>query len=172
MKPLHFVANYEISLRAGDEVIDQFEETIKVVAMNTEEAYSMAKNMLYDKLVNRKVEVPYENYMVNLKDFREDPETEAKYSFLKLSVMFYLSSGMEFIFTMLCLRHILLVVLISILALHFDKEYLYYVAYGVNVFSGLVIITKYRDVVSKLSYIWLNNVVLFSCLVQGIIFWL
>ena len=171
MQPIPFEAIYEVALYTDDILIDQFDETVNVMAFNTEEAYTIAKNLLYDKLVHKRPEVPYENYVVKLKSFSESPSIEAKNKILKVSSMFYLATGLEFLFASLCLRHIIVASLLSGLALYFDKPFLTYTVYGVTAFAGCNLLFVYKKVLSKASYIWLLSVVLLINLLQAIIFW-
>lgn len=171
MQPIPFEAIYEVALYTDDILIDQFDETVNVIAFNTEEAYTIAKNLLYDKLVHKRPEVPYENYVVKLKSFNEDPQREAKNKILKISSMFYLATGLEFLFATLCIRHILIASLLSGLALYFDKPFLTYTAYGVTAFAGCNLLLVYKKLLTKISYTWLNSVVLLTSLLQAIIFW-
>jgi len=171
MNSTPFEAIYEVFLYADDILIDQFTESINVRALNTDEAYSIAKSLLYDKLTNRKPEVPYENYIVKLKSFEESPQLEAKNSYINFSTRFLLATGIEFTFLCLVLRQIIIATLLTALAVSFDKVPLSYIAYVTTVISGFVLILKYKPVISKSSYTWLHSIVLLISAIQAIIFW-
>jgi len=166
-----FEAIYNVSLYTDDILIEEFEENIKVRANTTEEAYTMAKSLLYDRLTHKTPELPYENYVVQLKSFEEDTSFEAKTSFIKLSTMFYLSTGLELLLVSICLRHIVIASLLTCLALYFDKTILTYTVFGITVLLGISLTFCYKKLLTKKSYAWLHSIVLVVNLLQILIFW-
>ena len=169
MQALPFEAVYEVSLYTDDVLVDQFVEVIDTMAFNTEEAYNITKSLLYAKLAYRRPEVPYENYAVKLKKFDVNPQTEAKNKYLKISTLFYLSTGMEFLFTTLCIRYILIVSILTGLALYFDKPFLSIAVLLIPTLAAFAMIVNYDKILTRRSHTWLVTVILLTNLLQALI---